>query len=269
VADGSLRRFTLRDLAWSPERGLWAVTFDTKNDEWGIGALDIPDWGVSDNWIGVDRWVIKPGDPLSPSTDPCYWQEGVSGLGFLGDDLLLGVRGIGGSGIPNNGMIFRVALEVIEEQGHCVFPNDISQDPEYYACDVLCEPWAQFQPQVGVSGDVEPNLAGTAALAVVRGESEDVMPMDRQVVFSANPPMTGGVSTPQELGVYAEGIPQGLDVEGLAWIGDRLFGVDVWGKVYEFDLDEQIVYEHDDLSGLFDNYVEALKIRGATKVVLP
>ena len=48
-----------------------------------------------------------------------------------------------------------------------------------------------------------------------------------------------------------------------------MFGIDVWGKVYEFDIEGQVVYEHDDLSGLFDNHVESLKIRGAAKVVVP
>jgi hypothetical protein len=269
VGDGSLRKFTLRDLAWSESRGLWAVSFDTLNDEWGIASVDVPDWTRSDNWIGIDRYAIMPGDPQSPSTDPCYWQEGVSGLGFVGDELLLGVRGLGGSGIPNNGMVFRVALDVIDNQGHCVFPNDVSQDPHYYACDVVCQPWARFEPQAGVSGDVVADAAGNSALAMVRGEIDTVMPMDRQALFSIPAPPQGDVAVPLDMGLYAEGVPHGLDIEGLAWIGGRLFGIDVWGKIYEFDIEGQVVYEHDDLSALFVDHVQSLKVRGAARVVVP
>jgi hypothetical protein len=125
VGDGSLAKFTLRELAWSPDAGLVAITFDVKNDEWGLARLHVDDWTAIDNEIGVERYTIVPGDAASPSTDPCYWQEGVSGLEFLEGELFLGVRGMGGSGIPSNGAVFRIALDVLD-QGHCVYENDCS-----------------------------------------------------------------------------------------------------------------------------------------------
>ena len=133
-------------IAWHPERGLWAAGFDSLNDEWSISALEIDDWSRNDNLIGVDRWVIPPGPAESPSTDPCYWFESVSGLGFAGDELLLGVRGAGTKGLVTDGSLLRVDLDVFD-QGHCVHPSDTSQDPLYYACDVVCEQWCSFGEQ--------------------------------------------------------------------------------------------------------------------------
>lgn len=268
VGDGSLRKFTLRELAWSPTQGLWAVSFDTKNDEWGVAFLDVADYTVSDNRIGVDRYAILPGDAQSPSTDPCYWQESLSGLAFMGDELLLGVRGVGGLGIANNGGVFRVDLDVIEQQGYCVYDNDVSQDPHYYACDVLCRPWAWFEPQVGIGGDLEEHPDMQTLLALVRAEDEAIMPLDRRALYRIDPPPMGDLATPESLQTYADGVPQGLDIEGLARIEGRIFGIDVWGKVFEFDVDARVVREHDDLGPLFPDYTESLKIRGATRVVL-
>ncbi|MCB9712282.1 MAG: hypothetical protein H6712_00385 [Myxococcales bacterium] len=267
VQDGSLQKFTLRDLAWSPAAGLWAVSFDVKNDEWGVAQLQVDDWTRAGQ-IGIDRYAIVPGDALSPSTDPCYWQEGVSGLAFLGDELLLGVRGVGGSGIEANGAVFRVDLEVIA-QGHCVYPNDVSQDPSYYACDVLCEPWSRFVPQLGIAGDMAPDAQAADLLGVVRSENAEIMPLERQVLYRMSAPADGEeYSEPVAEGIVAEGIVPGLDIEGLARIGGRLYGVDVLGKVYLFDEEGRRVTEHDDLGPLFPDHELSLRIRGATRVVV-
>lgn len=267
VEDGSLGKFTLRDLAWSPTAGAWAVSFDVQNDEWGLARLDVPSWEGVDQAIGVERFALVPGDAASPSTDPCYWQEGVSGLEFLGDELLLGVRGMGGSGIPTNGAVFRVARSVLD-QGHCVYASDVSQDPEYYACDVLCEPWAQFQPQLGIAGDLAPTADEAALLGVVRSENDAIMPLDRQDLYRLVAPAAGEVAEPVPAGIEVQGIAPGLDIEGLVRVGGVLYGIDVLGKVYAFDEAEQSVTEHDDLSALFPAFEQALRVRGATRVVV-
>lgn len=268
VQDGSLQKFTLRDLAWSPTAGLWAVSFDVKNDEWGVAQLHVDEWTASGE-IGVDRYALVPGDALSPSTDPCYWQEGVSGLAFLGDELFLGVRGVGGSGIEANGAVFRVDLDVVLDQGHCVYPNDVSQDPHYYACDVLCEPWARFDPQIGIAGDLAPDAEAVDLLGVVRSENADLMPLERQSLYRITAPPAGeDVSVPAPEGIFADGIVPGLDIEGLARIGGVLYGVDVLGRVYVFDEEGGGVTEHDDLGPLFPDHELALRIRGATRVVV-
>jgi hypothetical protein len=218
--------------------------------------------------IGVERFAILPGDAASPSTDPCYWQEGVSGLEFLGEELFLGVRGVGGSGIPSNGAVFRVARGVLE-QGHCVYANDVSQDPEYYACDVLCQPWAQFPAQLGIAGDLAPDADEAALLGVVRAENGEIMPLDRQELFRMVAPAEGEPpSVPVSEGIYATGIVPGIDVDGLARIDGQLYGIDVLGKVYVFDEARQAVTEHDDLSALVPDFELALRVRGATRVVV-
>jgi hypothetical protein len=268
VEDGSLAKFTLRELAWSPTAGLWAVSYDVQNDEWGIARLDVPSFAEADQEIGVERFAIVPGDAASPSTDPCYWQEGVSGLEFLGDELYLGVRGMGGSGIPTNGAVFRVASSVLE-QGHCVYDNDVSQDPAYYACDVLCQPWAQFPAQLGIAGDLAPDADEAALLGVVRSENAALMPLDRQELYRMVAPADGElVSAPVSTGIFATGIAPGIDIEGLVRIGGLLYGIDVLGAVYVFDEARQAVSEHDDLSALFPDFELALRVRGATRVVV-
>lgn len=268
VEDGSLAKLTLRDLAWSPELGLWGVSFDVQNDEWGIARLDVPSWTAAEQDIGVERFAILPGDPQSPSTDPCYWQEGVSGLEFLGDALFLGVRGMGGSGIPTNGAVFEVDLAVID-QGYCVYESDVSQDPHYYACDVLCRPWAQFPSQLGIAGDLAPTADAAALLGVVRAENDAIMPLDRQDLYRMVPPAAGEtVSEPVAEGISALGIAPGLDIEGLARVGGVLYGIDVLGRIYAFDEAERSVDQVDDLSGLFPDFEQSLRVRGATKVVV-
>jgi hypothetical protein len=61
----------------------------------------------------------------------------------------------------------------------------------------------------------------------------------------------------------------GLDLEGLARVGGRLFAIDVWGRVLELDENDNIVGEHDDLSTLFPDYENSLRVRGATRVIVP
>jgi hypothetical protein len=268
VEDGSLAKFTLRELAWSPTAGLWAVSFDVKNDEWGIAHLDVPDWTRVGGEIGVERFAILPGDAASPATDPCYWQEGLSGLEFLGEELYLGARGMGGSGIPANGAVFRVALGVLDP-GHCVYANDVSQDPEYYACDVLCQPWAAFPPQLGIAGDLAPDAEAAALLGVVRAESDAIMPLDRQALYRMVAPADGeSVSVPVSEGIFAEGIVPGVDIDGLVRLAGRLYGIDVLGKVYVFDEAAKAVTVHDDLGPLFPEFELSLRVRGATRVVV-
>lgn len=266
VADKSLRKFVVRDLAWHPERGLWAASFDPLNDEWSISGLEVQDWGRVDNRIGVDRWVIPPGPAESPSTDPCYWFEAVSGLGFAGDELLLGVRGAGGKGLVTDGSLLRVDLDVLE-QGHCVHPSDISQDPLYYACDVVCEQWCSFGQKLGVAGDVIEDLEGVGASAWLRSEDETVMALGHNEMSSCVAPSPGEVASGVSNNVALDDVVRGDEIDGLARIGAKLYGLTVYGKVYEIDEATRIVEQVDDLAGLFPD--DGLRIRGATEIVVP
>jgi len=268
LGDGSLRKFGLRELAWSPTQGLWSITYDVANDEWGIAELHVPGWREYGQEVAIDRYTIKPGDPQSPGTDPCYWQEAVSGLGFLGDRLLLGVRGMGGVGIPNNGMVYEVAYDVLRDQGWCEYENDTSHDPHYYACDVLCSPWSDFGPALGVSGDLEVSAAGDVELAMVRAENDAIMPLDRQAVFRIDAPSGDQPSVAQPTGLHADGVMPGFDIEGLARIDGVLYGIDVWGKVWLLDESGDAITVHEDLAVHFEDPEQSLRVRGATKVVV-
>ncbi|KIG18112.1 hypothetical protein DB30_01999 [Enhygromyxa salina] len=266
VADKSLRKFVVRDLAWHPQQGLWAASFDSLNDEWSISGLEVPDWGRTDNLIGVERWVIPPGPAESPSTDPCYWFEAVSGLGFAGDELLLGVRGAGSKGLVTDGSLLRVNLSVLE-QGHCVHPSDISQDPHYYACDVVCEQWCSFGQKLGVAGDVIEDLEGVGASAWLRSEDETVMALGHNELSSCVAPAPGEVATAEPDNVFIDDVVRGDEIEGLARVGGQLYGLSVFGKVYAIDEVTRVVTQIDDLEGLFPD--DGLRLRGATEIVVP
>jgi hypothetical protein len=266
VADKSLRKFVVPDLAWHPERGLWAASFDSLNDEWSISSLEVDDWGRTDNLIGVERWVIPPGPAESPSTDPCYWFEAVSGLGFAGDELLLGVRGAGSKGLVTDGSLLRVDLDVLE-QGHCVHPSDISQDPLYYACDVVCEQWCSFGQKLGVAGDVIEDLEGVGASAWLRSEDETVMALGHNELSSCVAPSPGEVATAISDNVFMDDVVRGDEIDGLARVGGKLYGLSVYGKVYAIDEVSRVVTQIDDLEGLFPD--DGLRLRGATEVSFP
>ncbi len=266
VADGSLRKFVVRDLAWHADEGLWAATFDTLNDEWSVSKLEVLDWNSTGNAIQVERWVIPPGAAESPSTDPCYWFESVSGLGFAEGELLIGVRGAGSKGLITDGSLLRVDLDVLE-QGHCVSPSDISQDPFYYACDVLCEPWCSFGPKVGVAGDVIERLDGDGASAWLRSEDDTVMSLARNELASCSVPEPGDISESEPNNVFDDQVVRGDEIEGLARVGGVLYGLSVLGKVYRIDEVARTVDLIDDLGLLFPE--QGLRLRGATEVVVP
>ncbi len=266
VDDDSLKKFSIRDIAWSPTHGLWGVSFDVLNDEWGIVRIDVPDWHAIGQELPLLRWNIRPGEP--GEGDGCYWQESVSGLGFFGDELLLGVRGMGGVGITNEGVVFRVDLDVVGGDEWCVYPDDPSQDPHYYACDVLCRPYASFGPQLGIAGDLEVVSGGDAALGIVRAENEDIMPLDRAELFRIDAPDGDEPSAPSGLGFAVEGIETGKDIDGLARIDGVLFGIDVQGRVWRLDEAEHTATMHEDLGAHFDTPSQSLRIRGATRVVV-
>ena len=268
VQDESLRKFTVRDVAWHPDYGLWTVTYDSKNDEWGLGRIHVPYWSESGRLLPVDRWVVHPSEhPEAPGTDPCYWQESVSGLAFVGDRLLLGVRGLGGLGLTAHGMVYDVDLNVLE-QGHCVDENDVSQDPTYYACANVCKPWAQFDEKFGVAGDLEADQDGTHVLSIVRSEDEALMPRERMMLFRLAPPDGQGLIPPHDTQTYIDGFAPGLEFEGMARVGGRLFAVNTRGLVFEVLQGQQTIVEHDDLAELFPDFPASTKIRGATTVVV-
>ena len=266
VADNSLRKFVVRDLAWHADQGLWAATFDPLNDEWSVSKLEIDDWARADNEIALDRWVIPPGPAESPNTDPCYWFEAVSGLGFAGDDLIIGVRGAGSKGLISEGSLLRVDTEVFE-QGHCVHPSDISQDPVYYACAQVCEHWCSFGDRLGVAGDLLADPEGVGASAWLRSEDEGVMPLSRNEMQTCTAPEPGEVATAEATNIYLDPVVRGDEIEGLARIGAKVYGISVLGKVYEIDEVTRTVEEIDDLSGLFPE--QGLRLRGATEVFVP
>ncbi|MCA9681553.1 MAG: hypothetical protein KC457_05110 [Myxococcales bacterium] len=266
VEDGSLRKFVVRDLAWHPQQGLWAATFDTLNDEWSLSTLKVDDWNRQDNLVAVERWVIPPGPAESPDTDPCYWFESVSGLGFAGDDLLLGVRGAGSKGLLTDGSLLRVRTEVFDE-GHCVHPSDISQDPLYYACGTVCEPWCSFGASIGVAGDVIEDREGIGASAWLRSEDEQAMALARNELWSCQAPDPGDIADAVPDNVFLDEVIRGDEIDALARVGGELYGLSVLGKVYRIDEEARIVTQVDDLGPLFPE--QGLRLRGATEVVVP
>lgn len=271
LADQSLLRFSVRDLAWHPKKGLWGLSYDALNDEWGLVALGVPDWRRGDNRVESVRYAFKYGDVQEDATDDCYWRQSMTGLEFVGDELFAGSAGKPGNGLDARGAVFRIDAGFVDAPRHCVLPTDFSQDPKYYACDPICAVHASFDEKIGVSGDMAG--AGADLLALVRGEMSDTFPADRHALMRV--PTDGAAPTPTEAGPYIDGIAAGLEIEGLARVRGVLYGVSTAGKIYKIveptaeEPTRWSFVEYDDLFDLFTEPELSLRIRGATAIVVP
>jgi hypothetical protein len=153
------------------------------------------------------------------------------------------------------------------EQGHCVHPSDISEDPLYYACDVVCEQWCSFGEKIGVAGDVVEDAAGLGASAWLRSEDDAVMSLARNELSTCEAPAPGEVALAELDNVFLDDVVRGDEIDGLARVGGKLYGLSVLGKVYEIDEATRVVTQIDDLGPLFPS--QGLRLRGATRVELP
>jgi hypothetical protein len=269
VGDDSLRRFTVRDLAWHPDKGLWGLSYDPLNDEWGLVTLGVPDWTRADNRIVSKRYAFKYGAVDDPATDDCYWRQSMTGLGFVGDALYAGSAGKPGNGLDARGAVFTIDPAFVDGPEHCVLPADISQDPLYYACAKVCATWTTFEEKIGVAGDVVDGPAGQM-IALVRGEDSDVLPPGENALYTV--PLADAGQPPSAYGPVVEGIAAGFDIEGLARVDGVLYGITTAGTVYKFSeptADASWRVEvHEDLAPLFTAPELSVRIRGATAVVV-
>ena len=272
MADQSLLRFVVRDLAWHPDKGLWGLSYDPLNDEWGLMTLGVPDWTRADNRIESVRYAFKYGDAQDPSTDACYWRQSMTGLEFVGDALYAASAGKPGNGLDASGAVFHLDPAFIAAPRHCVLPSDSSQDPIYYACDPVCSVHALFDEKVGVSGDMAPGPDGDI-LALIRGEMSDDFPEGRHELQRV--PATGAAPAPRSYGPFIDDVPAGLEIEGLARIRGSLYAVGIGGTIYKItepsaDAPGSWSFKvHDELGPLFVDPDRSLRIRGATAVVVP
>jgi hypothetical protein len=267
VGDDSLRRFTVRDLAWHPDKGLWGLSYDPLNDEWGLAVLSVPDWTRSDNRVETVRYAFRYTAVEAPDVDDCYWRQSMTGLGFVGDALYAGSAGKPGNGLDARGAVFTIDPAFVDRPEHCVLPSDVSMDPLYYACAPICAVWASFAEKLGVAGDLEAAPDG-AVLALARGEDSDALPPGVNALFR----VAGAGATPEPYGPGIDGLETGFDIEGLARVQGTLYGITTAGTVYRIDEPEGDggfrVEVHDDLAPLFTAADLSVRIRGATRVVV-
>lgn len=272
MADMSLQKFVVRDLAWHPEKGLWGLSYDPLNDEWGLMTLGVPDWRRSDNRVESVRYAFKYGDVNDPETDACYWRQSMTGLEFVGDTLYAGSAGKPGNGLDARGAVFRLDPEFIAAPKHCVLPSDISQDPLYYACTPICRIHALFEEKLGVSGDLAAGPDGDI-LALVRGEMSATYPEGRHELLRV--PTSGETPEPRSYGPHIDDIPPGLEIEGLARVEGTLYGFAIGGTVYrivEPTAEKPGTWRfevYDELAPQFVDADRSLRLRGATAVVVP
>ena len=272
MGDQSLLRFSVRDLAWHPTKGLWGLSYDPLNDEWGITTLGVPDWTRSDNRIESARYAFRYGDVNDPATDACYWRQSMTGLEFVGDALLAGSAGKPGNGLDARGAVFRLDPAFVDAPSHCVLDTDISHDPMYYACAPVCSVHALFEEKLGVSGDLAVAPDGQA-LALVRGEMSETFPQGRHELFAV--PTDGDMPEPASYGPYVPDIPAGFEIEGLARVRGVLYALAIDGTVYKIteptaEAPTTWRFEvHDHLGPLFTDPDRSVRLRGATAVVVP
>jgi hypothetical protein len=269
--DQSLQRFSVRDLAWHPERGLWGLSYDPLNDEWGLTDLKVPDWTRSDNRIETVRYAFLHGPVDAETTDACYWRQSMTGLAFVGDELWAGSAGKPGNGLDARGAVFRIDPEFVATPRTACMRATVTKDPEYYACAPICSVWTTFDEKAGVAGDHRRGEgrrdAGDGARPRTRrccrpgttrcSRSTSRRPSGRRW----RPDRTSPTSRP---GSTSTGWPASTGV---------LYGINTAGTVYRIDeaadeADTWKVTVHDELGPLFTAGDLSVRIRGATRVVL-
>ena len=268
VGDDSLRRFSVRDLAWHPGKGLWGLSYDPLNDEWGLTTLVVPDWHSNENRVESARYAFKYGPVNEAGTDACYWRQSMTGLGFVGDTLYAGSAGKPGNGLDARGAVFTIDAGFVEAPSHCVLPSDVSQDPLYYACEAICATWTTFEEKIGVAGDVVDGADGM--LALVRGEDSETLPPGDNALYTV--PIDAKDRPPEAYGPTVEGLMTGFDIEGLARVKGVLYGITTGGTVYKFsepiDGTGWAVEVHEELGPKFTAPDLSVRIRGATAIVV-
>jgi hypothetical protein len=268
ILDDSLKKFSVRDLAWDPDLGLWGLGYEPKNDEWSFLRLEVPHPKMTANLVGVDRWVVRTSlSGEDPAGDPCYWYDNLTGLTFVQGQLFAGARGVGGVGLPTNGAVFTVDVGVTQE-GHCLDENDFTMDPDYYACGNLCARWAQFEPRFGVAGDLDGTPDGSGVLAVGRSEDDTLAPRDRMTVYDVAGPDLDGLGEAIATDLTVDGLDPGLEMEGTARVGGRLFGINTLGVVYEIDEVGGEIRLWEDLGPRLPGYPDGVRLRGATSFLI-
>ncbi len=260
VVDESLKRFTLRDIAWHPGYGLWGISYDSLNDEWGLAAFDVSDWTRADNQIGVTRYAVRAGPIGAETTDPCYWQFNMSALGFVGNTLYAGSAG-------GEGALYRVDSKFLLAPGHSVHPNDSSGDPDYYADRTLCSVVTQFSDSRGIAGDITRTRDEELPLATIDAQLDDSeLSIGRNALYA----FTGDGM--QDQGPFFDELESGQKIDSLARVDGVLYGLDTRGKVFVIEEpaipggNDWSIREHDDLAPLFDEAEFGLLVRGATVV---
>jgi hypothetical protein len=93
------------------------------------------------------------------------------------------------------------------------------------------------------------------------------MPLGRNEMSTCAPAEPGEVVDAIADNVFVEGVVRGDEIDGLARVGGKLYGLSVLGKIYEIDEAERIVTQIDDLGPLFPE--QGLRLRGATEIVVP
>jgi hypothetical protein len=134
-------------------------------------------------------------------------------------------------------------------------------DPAFYSDAELAEAWLDFPEGLGVAGDLADGAAlGLEALMTVRAERSSAGDLDANRLFGAGEGIL-------DLGLAFD-VVRNRDVEGLAVIDGELWGVDTEAVIWRFDLETGEAEAVDDLSGLFTDSEDGIRIRGAAGVTL-
>ncbi len=250
LGDGALARAAVREIAWDPDAGLWALAIDAVNDEWQLWHVEVPDWGAVDQRLPATVYAFR-------TTDPIYWEPAVTGMAFVDGQLVLGTQAdAGGAG----GRLYRSALPT----GWSVDPA-WPDDETYYADAVLTELWTAFPEGLGVAGDLSDGetTEGDAVVAV-RAERSSAGALDENWLWSLGG--LDGQEAGAPLGVMFP-VVRNQDIEGVAVIDGVPWGVDTEGVLWRGEGSEAA--RGAELAGAFTDPDNGIRLRGAARVVLP
>jgi len=238
------------EAAWHATEGLWAMQLEPTNDEWLLVQWHVESWTI-ENQIWETSFY---GVPVSQDrTDSLYWEDGVDAMDFVGDRLVAGTTSDYSS--PQGGQVYAFDMALPP----ALSPDRPADDP-FYMADAPTGPHLTLPDHIEFAGAL--SAGPTGDFGIMSSRNPLVMPEKENQAYACD--FTGMTCSPQ-----AQSITTDDTIEGLAEVGGTLYAISVQGKVSTIDPTTGAATDFDDLSSLFRDVETQIRLRGATRVVIP